>query len=1255
MVDLNKILNEGFNYSGPSAFVQGPVGPSISPENIPVMQMPTQSTQPQGIQLNKDIDYEGFLNKLNPDLRKSLTNPSVSTNTQVSGSGKNTKDVSNRDKDSWAGVITNLPARAVDIGTGLAFMLGHPIEEVGKPLGNYFGNKYWEVNQGDKSLGQALGEVAKDTGSMFVTHPVLGQSIDEMTQDPSNIGNRFARHLKEGGLLDIGLTYGALPKTIKAPVNRAVGGVVSKGARTLDDVLLKGKGQEIVKTSQAKKGIESSIIYDKIESIKDKQKLKKDLQDLYKTYNIKEADLEEIIKKAEKVEGKTLADLTPEEQVVYNNLKPILDDYNLMAQKYTTGTPDLVTEIVQAGVRDEQGKGNNVAYSQVNDLYKQQGLWDYGHFINKKTGEAITQPIYKAEQNPSTRVSQLGETNTFPSLSQIYRRNGMTDKYNFDSAIKKVNNKYKNINVNSPEAIDYALDIAEVKYKKLIDDVIKGDREVLNNAEAPMQEILTDLPNEYQGMFRERFANDIEDIKGSKYSSSPISDIGDPANVNRYSSFRKKLSNIRKYSDLDYSKPLGSLSNKAKNLVREHLTPEEFTDFLESGSTLRDVSKYIREVSEEAIKERQKPYLGKDPVTNEVKEFDLRNTRFEIPEENLDALAARAMDDPIAERFLTDYVLAKEGKLQRIPHGLAEIDKEGITGQLVKGRKNKENLLFSERTYGTASPRDIAGQLIDPDAFLGGAIRGFMRERMIDKFFEDYKNTGKPIMSKGATPEDIRYISREMFNNSKAFKNIDSSQGILKELPEGVNPADYVAIDKYSLRAFKDLFYPGKKIFEYPKIVKDLTSLMKQAMLQSGIYLGGNVAGTLHSLITNANVGMFDDISSAIKTRGGLIKQLGLQREMPNIINSHTVFKGQTPVGRTVEKAIRGAKVANSYTGAQLMNMADAAIQNSFAEAHAHTIFRKLGVPFENRNLQWMKENLSKEQVYQALNDIQKAGLIYGDLTGLPKSFVDFMEPFAPFSRWVVQAMQSSHYLLKNNPALFGYLQGAVLGGYAWDKNVANANGLDIDNPQSGKIYKFDPKTGNTKVTETEMIPVLTGAKLIANPWDRTSKIGTTALATNLLEPLSTKDRYGRIKERGVTPNNIQYDFRKNVRYKDGVVQDNAELDEALAGYAKQLGVVNFLNKVALPIEAKITGQEVYQPYSEQVFVQEEGNPRKPVDAGELPSKLKTEYTRNLVQGVDVPLTDIEQMKLQKSNTVRRLKQQRAAEELAKKKKGGNQ
>lgn len=651
-------------------------------------------------------------------------------------------------------------------------------------------------------------------------------------------------------------------------------------------------------------------------------------------------------------------------------------------------------------------------------------------------------------------------------------------------------------------------------------------------------------------------------------------------------------------------------------------------------SGLLNLGKYVDDAGN-VIKEDNalRAIAGEGATEAENLVYDLKNTKFIIPEGNKDILAQMALERQtpelaaradIASSLLKHYELAEAGLYHRVPHGLAKTYSDGVKlGSAGKATKNTSQYLATERVLGNATAEDIAAQILEPDNLFQHAVRGIMKDEIINLWKDKFAKTGEALRDVNSKLDDIRYVTEEDLKN---IHNMSNADRLPKQIPAGENPANYIPVDKYYLQAFKNMFSPNSQMIKSP-LLRDIIRLYKQQLLGSGLYLGGNFLGGLHNLITHSNVNIAEDVAKAIQTRGNLARELGVYREIDPI----GIIKAHTDPNTAAGKIVRATGGLNDVLGGWVMRAADARMQNFFAESAAHSVLRKLGVKFENRNLEWMKNNLTKEQIYNAMNDIEKMAYIYGEETLIPKVVLDFMTLGNPFVRWIDQATQSSIHAIKKNPAMYGYLQGAVLGNLAWSQNEANAHRLGIDNPQVGKIYKFNPKTGDGKIVETEIVPLITSVKAaspkgLADLLTKTSKNATFGWAANLL---SAKDEYGRIKEMknwgDITP-----DYQRNVRIgKDGKIQEMATPKEILIGLASSTVGGQILSKTIAPLSWGILGEQSYKPYSDQLFVGPGGNPRKPYGPHEVANRLLTNYEHGIRKGYDIPYDEVQLQKLQ--------------------------
>lgn len=657
-------------------------------------------------------------------------------------------------------------------------------------------------------------------------------------------------------------------------------------------------------------------------------------------------------------------------------------------------------------------------------------------------------------------------------------------------------------------------------------------------------------------------------------------------------------------------------------------------------SGLLDFGNFVKKGTKEIVYEGNPlNALSEKPIRTEIP--NATDLEFVIPEEGLEYLAqiSKAPEfygktrAALADHLFKSYGMAKSGAIHRISQGLAKVDKDGMIAQ--SARKAKKQGLFSERVWGNADPADIAWQWLEPENLFQYAIKGQLRDLVVQKWRRDYIKNNAPIVNKRAKPEDIRYVRQDTFFNSNKLDNLEKYA--LKDIPANQNPEAYIAIDRYTLRAFRELFSPSWMSKKMP-IVKDIISLYKQGLLAAGTYLGPNLLGGLYQVLTNSNIHIVEDVANAIRTRGSLIKQLGTMREMP--IKGD--IKAATNPNTWYGKAIRKANAINQSTGSYHWRKIDAAIQNTIAEINAHGVFRKMKVKFEDRNLDWLKANKTKLEMYNLINDIEKMSLIYGDKTFIPKPVLDFMEMGNPFIRWPDQAIMSSAHTLKHNPIFAGYLQGAVLGSLVWDQNEANAKGLGISNPQHGKIYRMG-RDGSPKAVSVEVLPQQSSLRAMTS-LDYLTNSAKNATFAWAMDMIKTKNQYGKLMERLKYPDRMSLDYQRNVRIKGGKIVDNVELDELAKTILRESVLYRGINGTYAPLLYGLTGKQVYQPYNDQFMVGEGGNPNKPIGPEQVLQRLRGEYEHNIIPGVDDTITPKKEMQLQRNMGKRKAKARSKAE-----------
>ncbi|MBP5596340.1 MAG: hypothetical protein J6Y02_13215 [Pseudobutyrivibrio sp.] len=801
-------------------------------------------------------------------------------------------------------------------------------------------------------------------------------------------------------------------------------------------------------------------------------------------------------------------------------------------------------------------------------------------------------------------------------------------------------NKVKDIKreLRSEQSFEKAQTVSALQdFKKELLNKIKVNKSNINDMTELVDRMLGGDPNKTLLNMPEKLNNLWADLK-------PV--------VEKYDDI---LGDIKARGEIDFVKEPGNLMEIYSQMVYKakkagsNITYQFVKDGLQDSGLL-DVGLFRNKKTGDIVQEGDMlNALSDSSARTEIP--NISDIKFEIPEEGLEVLAQIAKSPEIygeaksglAETLLGSYGLAESGAIHRISQGLAKIDKDGLIPESV--RKAKKQGLFSERVYGNADPKDIAWQWVEPENLFQYAIKGQLRDLIVQKWRNEWMRNKMPIVNKRALPEDVRYVRQDTFFNSNKLDNLEKYA--LKEIPRNQNPEVYIPIDRFTLRAFRELFSPSWMSKKMP-LVKDIISLYKQGLLAAGTYLGPNFLGGLYQVLTNSNVHILDDVANAIKTRGELIKQLGSMREMP--IKGD--IKAATDPNAWYGKAIRKANVINQSTGSYHWRKIDAAIQNTIAEINAHGALRKRKVKFEDRNLAWLMDNMTKMEMYNLINDVEKMSLIYGDETFIAKPILDFMEIGNPFIRWPDQAIMSSTHTLKNNPIFAGYLQGAVLGSLVWDQNEANAKGMGISNPQHGKMYRLD-KTGTPKSVSVEVLPQQSSLRALTS-LDYLTNSAKNATFAWAMDMIKTKNQYGKLKERSKYPDSISLDYQRNVRIKDGKIVDNVELDELAKTLMRESVLYRGINGTYAPMLYGLAGKQVYQPYNDQFMVGEGGNPNKPIGPGQVLQRLKGEYEHNIIPGIDDTIAPKKEIQFKKNMVKRtaKAKARRSREEAIMQDKG---
>ena len=203
--NYNNIGNPIFIQGGSPSQSHSYVEP-IVPQSGPIIQQ-----TPQGEIANPQDDWNARFNEALANIDPSSLTTSDQYNINRGQANKSLQGKASKTKNTldYVGetVKNTLVNRPIELFTGFADTVMHPIENIAKPLGDYAANHYWELVNGTEQPLQAAGRIARDTGDLFITRPVTGQTSKEIAnQSLGETMNKFGEHIHEGGLADIYLT-----------------------------------------------------------------------------------------------------------------------------------------------------------------------------------------------------------------------------------------------------------------------------------------------------------------------------------------------------------------------------------------------------------------------------------------------------------------------------------------------------------------------------------------------------------------------------------------------------------------------------------------------------------------------------------------------------------------------------------------------------------------------------------------------------------------------------------------------------------------------------------------------------------------------------------------------------------------------------------------------------------------------------------------------------------------------------------------
>lgn len=543
-----------------------------------------------------------------------------------------------------------------------------------------------------------------------------------------------------------------------------------------------------------------------------------------------------------------------------------------------------------------------------------------------------------------------------------------------------------------------------------------------------------------------------------------------------------------------------------------------------------------------------------------------------------------------AKAILEGEELYNKGWIKPVTHGLAEVSKDVIADtaeRIMAGR-------FSNRIFGNATYEDIAKELLKPQGWLDSQVKSMVERQISNEILNNGTLAGKPLDL--GNPKDTVYVSREILESgdlSKIKKNATSSPATTSDIAIDKNIVNEIDKQSTVLRSsnpFKD------------STLRDAYNLAKGTMLASGGYLVGNLQTGVANTLLNAGInpiGLANDISNSIVTKGNLIKELGTYRNL-----KRTTREYNTPVLKQIGQV--NAPVAD------FMNAIDSRIQNFIAETATHTNLRRQGVPTSQRT-EFLR-NLEGQKLADIIYDIKKVSLMNTSNTILPKNLQGVAGLMNPYWRWVDTAAQSSLYMLQKSPVMANYLLVDTLSNIGLDREMQNRLNLNVTSDKQFVSYRYNPKTKEVEEVSAEFIPMMntlrvgsTVGKMLSGEGtvkDLQSVAGTSIPAVTAISmAFSGKTKYGKPilrSHRGLQDAMI---IQGDKRYTmiDGRFQEDKRFhpDEPITAAVREMvGWIPLFNRTVAPAAASaaswITGKDYtyYKPYDNAIIGRFNVNPR---------------------------------------------------------------
>ena len=514
----------------------------------------------------------------------------------------------------------------------------------------------------------------------------------------------------------------------------------------------------------------------------------------------------------------------------------------------------------------------------------------------------------------------------------------------------------------------------------------------------------------------------------------------------------------------------------------------------------------------------------------------------------------------MANKVLEAKRLYDKGDIFPVTHGIAEVDKTaGIDRSLQIYNKR-----FSTREFGNASYVDIAKQLMRPSEYLEQLGTNFANTEMARQILEGASLGGV----KSLAPDNIGkavYVQREALE--QAMRNEKDIHEVLKSAKKEKLLDDDIPLDETVAKVLENK--TERRGQSFGGVTGDVVKLAKQSMLGAGSYLGGNALSATTMGLLNSGPMIISDIIQAAKSKGKLLKELGLYR------TDATAAKMHHPITQAISNI-------NDVIGGKALRWVDRKIQNWWGEVGAHAALRKAGVNTVS--------DATKLQLADIIHNTRRAGLLNDPVSSLPSGLQQLLVVTNPFFNWTETATKSTGYILKNAPFLSNVMVNDVLANIGYDQEMQNRLNLKVQSDKPYVSYKFDDKTGEIKETTAEFLPITSTFKFIHGlGFSPDAQPASVPFLTDMIMTTQGKDRYGNPLKRAVKPNEVTQavgDNRWRMNPETGQVEKiGGQADEILSTAIKSVLVPTSLwNRTLAPAIGGAMGMHYNQPYAQSVF-----------------------------------------------------------------------